>query len=69
VTKSTKHDSPVLERLLTNMPKGSGEFCADSAYLSRRNCRLMEEKGRAPYIKPKKNSRLKAKGSQALQRW
>jgi transposase len=65
VTKGTKHDSPILERLLKHLPKGSGEFCADSAYLSRRNCDLIAKKGRVPYIKPKKNSRLKAKGSQA----
>ncbi len=32
MTKGTKHDSPILKRLLKHMPKGSGEFCADSAY-------------------------------------
>jgi len=65
VTKGKKHDSPILEKLLKHMPKGSGEFCADSAYLSRKNCDLIEEKGRTPYIKPKKNSKVKARGSQA----
>jgi transposase len=31
-------------------------------YLSRRNCWLVAEKGGIPYIKPKKNSLMKAKG-------
>jgi len=65
VTKGTKHDSPILERLLKHMPKGSGELCADSAYLSRKNCNLIAKKGRRPYIKPKKNTMVRARGSQA----
>jgi len=40
-------------------------LCADSACLSRRNCELIARKGRTPYIKPKKNSKLKGRGSQA----
>jgi transposase len=64
VTKGTKHDSPILEDLIKHIPEGSGEFVADSAYLSRINLQLIAKKGRAPYIKPKKNTRLKAKGSQ-----
>ena len=47
VTKGTKHDSPILEKLLNHIPKGSGELCADSAYLSRRNCNLIAKKGRS----------------------
>jgi transposase len=35
---------------------------ADGGYLSRKNCRLIAEKGGTPYIKPKKNSLMKAKG-------
>jgi transposase len=35
---------------------------ADSGYLSRRNCRLVVEKGGTPYIKPKRNSLTNAKG-------
>jgi len=64
VTEGTKHDSLVLEDLIRRIPKGSGEFVADSAYLSRRNLQLVAKKGRVPYIKPKKNTRLKAKESQ-----
>jgi hypothetical protein len=54
VTKGTKHDSPILEDLIKRIPEGSGEFVADSAYLSRRNLQLVAKKGRTPYIKPKK---------------
>jgi transposase len=35
---------------------------ADAGYLSRKKCRLIAEKGGAPYIKPKKNSLMKTKG-------
>jgi len=55
----------MLKDLLKGIEKGGGILCADSAYLSRKNCNLIEEKGRTPYIKPKKNSKVKAKGSQA----
>jgi len=55
----------MLKDLLKGIEKGEGILCADSAYLSRKNCNLIEEKGRTPYIKPKKNSKVKAKGSQA----
>jgi len=49
----------MLKDLLKGIEKGNGILCADSAYLSRKNCNLIEEKGRTPYIKPK-NSRVKA---------
>jgi transposase len=62
VTKGTKHDPPILEDLIKHIPEGSGEFVADSAYSLRRN--LIAKKCRTPYTKPKKNTRLKAKGSQ-----
>lgn len=64
VSKGTKHDAPLLERLLRSIPKGYGDFCADSAYLSRRVCSLIRKKGRTPFIKPKKKTLLKKKGSQ-----
>lgn len=54
---------PILKRLLKGIPKGRGCFCADSAYPSRKNCRMVREKGRTPYIKPKKNTKVK-KGCQ-----
>ena len=65
ITKGSKHDSPMLHHLLKGIPKGEGILCGDSAYLSRRNCNLIAEKGRTPYIRPKKNSKMKARGSQA----
>ena len=54
----------MLKDLLKGIEKGNGILCADSAYLSRRNCNLIAKKGREPYIKPKTNSKMKAKGSQ-----
>ena len=55
----------MLKDLLKGIENDNGTLCADSAYLSRRNCNLVAKKGRTPYIKPKKNSRMKPKGSQA----
>jgi hypothetical protein len=52
VTKGTRHDSPILKRLLKPIPKGSGDICLDPAYLSGRNCNLIAKKGRTPIIKP-----------------
>lgn len=64
VTKGTKGDSPILERLLKKIPNGRGCFCADPAYLSRKNCKMVYEKGRRPFIKPKRNTQAKKKGCQ-----
>ena len=61
VTAGTEHECNHLEWLLD----GVGEIeclAADSGYLSRKNCRLVAEKGGTPYIKPKKNSVMNAKG-------
>ena len=65
VTKGTRHDSPILKRLLKPIPKGSGDICLDPAYLSRRNCNLIAKKGRTPIIKPKRNTTIRKRGSQA----
>jgi hypothetical protein len=65
VTKGTKNDSPILAHLLRGIPYGEGDFVADAAYLSRRNCKLVAEKGRTPFIKPKKNTKVNKKGCQA----
>lgn len=64
VTKGTRHDSPILPRLLKPIPKGSGDMCLDPAYLSRRNCNLIHKKGRSPIIKPKLNTIIRKRGSQ-----
>jgi hypothetical protein len=65
VTKGTRHDSPILKRLLKPIPKGKGDLCLDPAYLSRRNCNLIARKGRSPIIKPKRNTTIRKRGSQA----
>jgi hypothetical protein len=60
-TRGTEHECKHLPDLLT--PLDDIEcFVADPGYLSRRNCWLVAEKGGIPYIKPKKNSLMKAKG-------
>ena len=64
ITKGTRHDSPILKTLLKPVPKGSGDLCADPAYLSRRNCNLIAKKGRSPIIKPKRNTTIRKRGSQ-----
>ena len=65
ITKGTSNDSPILSRLLKPIPKGSGDTCLDSAYLSRQNCNLIAKKGRTPIIKPKSNTTIRKRGSQA----
>lgn len=64
VTKGTRHDSPILKRLLRPVRKGGGDMCLDAAYLSRRNCNLISKKGRSPIIKPKRNTTIRKRGSQ-----
>ncbi len=64
ITKGTRHDSPILKRLLKPIPKGGGDACLDPAYLSRRNCNLIAKKGRMPIIKPKRNTTIRKRGSQ-----
>ncbi len=65
ITKGTRNDSPILSRLLKPIPKGSGDTCLDAAYLSRQNCNLIAKKGRTPIIKPKSNTTIRKRGSQA----
>lgn len=60
-TPGTEHECNRLEELLTDLDDIE-YLVADAGYLSRRNCRLVAEKGGTPYIKPKKNSLMKAKG-------
>lgn len=65
ITKGTRHDSPVLKGLMKHIQKGFGDFCLDSAYLSRKMCNMIVRIGRMPFIKPKKNTCRNARGSQA----
>lgn len=61
VTAGTEHECKHLEELLSDLDDIEC-LVADAGYLSRKNCRLIAEKGGTPYIKPKKNSLEKAKG-------
>ena len=59
-TSGTEHEGKHLEGLLAGIDDIEC-LVADAGYLSRRNCRLIAEKGGQAYIKPKKNSLMKAK--------
>ena len=60
-TGGTEHECKHLPDLLKPLDDIEW-FVADPGYLSRMNCKLVAEKGGTPYIKPKKNSLMKAKG-------
>lgn len=60
-TPGTQHESPILASLLDDIDDLEA-FVADPGYLSRRNLRLVADRGGTPYIKPKKSSTLKTKG-------
>ena len=66
-TSGQSGDSPqfplLLERTSESFP--IGEVYGDPAYLSRRNCDMVEESGGTPFFKPKRNSTRKAKRSRA----
>ena len=67
VTDGEVHDSSQLAALLDSLPLYDVEaVSADSGYLSRRNCDLIEAKGAKPYIKLKSNIHvIRASGSKA----
>lgn len=66
VTDGEISDSPQLKKLLESLPLDDVEaVAADSAYLSRENCDLIESFGAKPYIKPKRNSTARSHGSKA----
>ena len=66
VTDGEASDSLQLKKLLEALPLQDVEaVAADSAYLSRRNCDLIEDIGAKPYIKPKRNSTARSHGSKA----
>lgn len=69
VTDGEASDSPQLRKLLKALPLDDIEaVAADSAYLSRKNCDLIEAIGARPYIKPKRNSTARSHGSRAWRR-
>ena len=65
VTAGRRHDSPIFKKMFKKIPKGTGNVTLDPAYLSKQNCHMIEEKGRMPFIRPKKNSVAKGYGSMA----
>jgi transposase len=67
VTSGEANDSPILKRLLRELPLDDIEAAAmDSGYLSRKNCTLLSEHHvRSIYIKPKKNTTARSRGSKA----
>jgi transposase len=65
ITDGNRNDSPILKDIF---PEAANRFqikelSADAGYLSRDNCRIVAANGAVPFIKPKKNSTLKARGS------
>ncbi len=52
-------------KLLKEIPKVAGDFCADPAYLSRNICNMVATLKRTPYVKPKKNTIRNSKDSQS----
>ena len=67
VTDGEANDSPILKRLMRELPLDDIEAAAmDSGYLSRRNCTMLAEYGvRSILIKPKKNTTANSHGSKA----
>jgi len=61
ITRGTEHECKHLGKLLENLDDIEC-VVADPGYLSRMNCKLIAEKRGIPYIKPKKNTLMKAKG-------
>jgi transposase len=66
VTGAYKNDAVQLKNVLASLPIDDLEaVAADSAYLSRRNCDLIEAKGARPFFKPKQNVKGRSHGSKA----
>ena len=64
VTEGIRHESPVFKDLMIGVERFKvKEISADSGYLSRKNCELIQDVGAVPYILPKKNVRATDKGS------
>ena len=61
VSKGTTHDNLFFEDLIrkTSIDFRMREVCADSGYLSRKNCDIVEEIGATPYIMPRRNIKLR----------
>lgn len=67
-TAGSKADSPQLKHLLKGL-WNLGKVCADKAYLSRSNCKLIARHGASPFIALKKNvQKIRSKGYPAWRR-
>lgn len=62
ITDGHRHEYPVFEKLIEPLD-WVNSIAGDSAYLSRKNCDLVEQKGGTPFFKPKSNVRNRSHGS------
>ena len=65
VTDGYTSDTTGLWPMLGRIEEGAGFFCLDSAYLARKICDAISDKGMVPRIRPKSNTVCKNGGSQA----
>ena len=65
VTDGYASDITGLWPMLGRIEEGAGFFCLDSAYLARKICDAISDKGMVPRIRPKSNTVCKNGGSQA----
>ena len=65
VTDGYTSDITGLWPMLGRIEEGAGFFCLDSAYLARKICDAISDKGIVPRIRPKSNTVCKNGGSQA----
>lgn len=62
VTRSYRHDSPILDRLIAKVSFSEFVLCGDSGYLSRINCGLVGKKKGMAFFSVKKNITAKSRG-------
>ena len=65
VSKGTANDSPYLRRMISAIPPGCGVAAADAAYGGKKNCGAVQDSGRKPVIRPKKNYSILGSGARA----
>jgi len=64
VTEGLRHESPIFKYLMLGSERFRiKEISADTGYLSRKNCELIQDAGAVPYILPTKNVTAYSKGS------
>jgi len=67
ITGGTERECSTLEGLLGGL-RDIEFLTADSGYLSKKNCNVVDDRGGVPFIKPKRNVRANARGSFAWMR-